>query len=666
MRSEIYTGKVMHYRKGKEEHGFTYPVYYYSLDLDKLEDLSKEILIFSYNKKNIASIFDSDYLTETPGTIKEKALNYLKKYDCNDEVEKIFLVTSARYFNYVFNPVSFYYCYSPNNELLYLLVEINNTFGERHIYILNDNLLKENEDRLHYRHNKEFHVSPFYEVEGEYDFYFKDISETLDVKINIRKQDKEIFFTRLWGKSKSMNSKNVISTIVKYPLTTTLTMPRILWQAAKLHYVKGLPAYFKPKPINEHTVVNYYPSLRYRIAERQIKKIFEKIKYGCLLVEFPNKETKTYGDKESGLKVDIKIDHYKFFWDILIKGDISIGENYTEGLYKTSNLTNLLKLLLYNREYIEDALNYYSKILQVKYFLQHCLRKNNLLGAKKNISAHYDLSNKLFSLFLDSTMTYSGAIFTKIGEDLETAQIRKLDTIIEKAKISQNDHVLEVGCGWGSFAIRAAQKTGCKLTCITLSKEQADFFQKRVVKLGLQNQIDIQLKDFREVRGKFDKIVSIEMVEAIGYKNYPAYFKMMERVLRPNGLVVIQAITFPDQAFKALRHRCDWIQQYIFPGSLIPSINALTSAMQDNSKLIVENIENIGDSYAETLRQWKERFNLAKNDVVAQGFDERFIKTWNYYLSYCEAAFETKTLGNIHMVLTRPANQSLEMRTINE
>ena len=664
MKSQIFAGQVMHYRKGEVEHKFSYPIYYYSIDLDKIEELSKEITIFSYNKKNIASIYDKDYLTEKTGSIKDKAIEYLKKYECNKEISKIFLVTSARYFNYVFNPVSFYYCYSPNNKLVYILVEINNTFGEKHIYILNDDLSVPNKKEKQYKLNKEFHVSPFYEVEGEYDFYFKDLLEKFDVKINIIKKDNSVFFSRVSGKAKIMNNKNLVKTIVKYPLTTTLTMPRILWQAAKLHYVKGLPAYFKPKPISEHTVKQYKPGIRYRFAEKQFIRVFSKIKEGSLKVEFPDKRVEVYGNSNSDNKANIQIDHYNFFWDLMIKGDISLGENYTEGLWKTSDLTKLLKLLVYNRKYIEGKINAFGKISQFIYYIKHCFRKNTKIGAKKNISAHYDLSNELFSIFLDPTMTYSGAIFNHIGEDLEIAQLRKLDKMISKAQITSDDHVLEIGCGWGSFAIRAVQKTGCKITCLTLSEEQASYFQKKVSKLGLENNIEIQIKDFRSVTGKFDKIVSIEMVEAIGFKNYPAYFKAIQRLLKPNGLVVIQAITFPDQEFDMLKYRCDWIQEYIFPGSLIPSVNALTISMQKNSQLIIEDIENIAGGYAETLRQWKERFNEAKEKVLIAGFDEKFIRCWNYYFSYCEAGFSTRTLSNMQIVFTRPVNSNLEMKDI--
>ena len=661
MKSQIYTGKVMHYRAEPVEHKFNYPLYYYSFDLDNLENLEKELFLFGYNKIRPIALHDKDYLTPGNESIKVKALNYLRRNDCSDTIDKIYLITGARYFNYVFNPVSFFYCFSPNHELKYILTEINNTFGERHVYILNQSL-QSDERYQHYSKKKEFHVSPFYDLRGEYDFYFSDLNQNLDIKINIMKEKRAVFFSRLWGQASELNNKNLLLTLCRFPLTAALTMPRILFEAFRLHFIKKLPAYFKPKPQSIHTIVQYQPGFIYKICQRIILKIFSNIDQGCLKINLPNGENLSFGDlsADPSLHAHININHYNFFKQLVLKGDIALGETFTQGLWDSKDLTALLELLIKNRKRIEAAANSFSLISRTFDFIKHLFfRNNSKQGAKKNISAHYDLSNDLFKLFLDESLTYSAAVFDHRGEDLHTAQIRKLDLIIKKARLKESDHVLEIGCGWGSMAIRAVQQTGCRFTCITLSQEQADYFQEKIDALKLNDKIEIIITDFRNISGQFDKIISIEMVEAIGYQNYDAYFSTFEKCLKPDGIVLIQAITFPDQQFEGLKKRCDWIQKYIFPGSLIPSVNALTEAMQNNSDLILEDLENITLSYAETLRQWRERFNQKSEQILELKFSEEFIRAWNYYFAYCEAGFESRTLNNMQMLFSRSANQSL-------
>ncbi|MCL4149443.1 UNVERIFIED_CONTAM: hypothetical protein GTU68_022526 [Idotea baltica] len=256
-------------------------------------------------------------------------------------------------------------------------------------------------------------------------------------------------------------------------------------------------------------------------------------------------------------------------------------------------------------------------------------------------------------------MVYSCAYFPNEESELEEAQQAKIDRLIEKAQLKESDTVLEIGCGWGAFAITAAKRIGCHVTGITLSQEQKTYAERRIAEEGLEDLVSIELRDYREVTGSFDKIVSIEMLEAVGHRYFASFFATLERVLKPNGLVALQVITFPDARYDSYRRGADWIQKYIFPGGICPSLTALSESMKSNSEFVVEELENIGVHYARTLEIWRQRFFEKTDRVKELGFDSRFIRIWEYYLCYCEAGFRTRTIGTLQLVLTRPKNDDL-------
>jgi cyclopropane-fatty-acyl-phospholipid synthase len=291
--------------------------------------------------------------------------------------------------------------------------------------------------------------------------------------------------------------------------------------------------------------------------------------------------------------------------------------------------------------------------------LIHSMRANRLGQSKKNIEAHYDLSNDLYKLFLDPTMTYSCAYFEEPGQSLEEAQLAKYRRLAEKVRLQEGDHVLEIGCGWGGFASVAAGEYGARVTGITLSEEQAVYARQRMVDEGLDHLVDIRIVDYREVEGQFDKIVSIEMLEAVGHRFLDTYFEQVDRLLAPDGLAAVQVITIPEQRYDNYRRRPDFIQRYIFPGGHLPSLEAMTSSMGSNTQLFVDETENIGVHYAETLRLWRERFLSNVDEVRELGFDERFIRMWEFYFAYCEGAFLARYIGDLQLVLTRPMNATL-------
>jgi len=657
MRSRIFVGEIMHLRLAPQEHLFHYPVYFYAIDLSELRNLPG---VFGYNKVRPISIWDKDYL-QGQGSIEEKIRRYLSSRGIEKEISRIELVTSARYFLYVFNPVSFFYCYDSCQQLRAVVSEINNTFGERHLYFLDALNQDEGSDCLRQTVPKEFHVSPFNDMNGDYDFYFSPIDKELDIRINILRDKRRSFLSSIRGKSIALTTMNLLKTIAKFPLTASLTMPRILWQAAVLHYKKKLEVFTKPIPTHPHTIQIKGPALRQRIARRFVCHFFSRLQRGSLQLDFPNGEKTIYfGNLDSeGPHAIIRIRDWKFFTRALWDGDIGFGESYTASEWDSPDLKSVIQLFIRNVDFLNDRDVKFSWPTRILNRIQYLRQKNTLKGSKKNIQFHYDLSNEFFQLFLDRSMTYSCALFESENEDLVLAQNRKIEKILELAKLSSENHVLEIGSGWGELAIQAARRTGCQITTLTLSERQKEFVEKRIQAEGLQGRIHVQLCDFRNIQGKFDKIISIEMLEAVGLKNLRVFFEKCDSLLKPEGLAVIQVITLPDRRFESVKRGTDWIQKHIFPGSLCPSLTALCNAMTASSHLMIESLQNIGPHYSRTLRLWRERFFMNRSKIEDLGFSQEFLRAWNYYLCYCEAGFESRYINDLQLVLTKPRNSSL-------
>ncbi|XP_054805334.1 uncharacterized protein LOC129308288 [Prosopis cineraria] len=379
-----------------------------------------------------------------------------------------------------------------------------------------------------------------------------------------------------------------------------------------------------------------------------------------------------YG-KGSLLKSVIRVHHPQFYWKVMTQADLGLADAYINGDFsfvdQDEDLLNFFLILIANRD--SNTHNSKSKnrgwwtpvlftscVASAKFFIDHVSRKNTLTQARRNISRHYDLSNELFALFLDETMTYSCAVFKNENEDLKDAQMRKISLLIEKARIEKKHDILEIGCGWGSLAIEVVKQTGCKYTGITLSKEQLKFAEKRVRDAGLQDHIKFLLRDYRQLPKtyKYDRIISCEMIEAVGHEYMEEFFGCCESVLANDGLFVLQFISIPDERYDEYRCSSDFIKEYIFPGGCLPSLSRITSAMAAASRFSVEHIENIGIHYYHTLRWWRKNFMERQNEILGLGFNEKFIRTWEYYFDYCAAGFKSHTLGNYQVVFSRPGN----------
>lgn len=397
------------------------------------------------------------------------------------------------------------------------------------------------------------------------------------------------------------------------------------------------------------------------LYKRIVLYLFSKMSLGQLTVHTPEGETLTFGDGVHPQRATITITDNNFWRVCVLFGDVGFGEAYMTGEWNTPNLTDVIQWLILNVENspaMSGSKRMWSPVNFFKFFntLYHKARPNSLAGSKKNIQEHYDLGNDFYKLWLDPSLTYSSALYTEPNLTLEQAQYEKYDRLCKQLKLQPTDHVLEIGSGWGGFSVYAAKNYGCKITTITISQEQYKYARERFEKENLSDKIDILLEDYRKITGRFDKIVSIEMLEAVGHKYLPVYFKKCQELLKKDGMLALQVIISPDSRYNQLRKGVDWIQKHIFPGSLLPSVAAINKAVNDTGDMTLYDLKEMGQNYARTLAEWRDNFNEKVDEIEAQGFSEQFIRKWNYYLSYCEAAFAMRNINVVQIVYARPNN----------
>ena len=356
-------------------------------------------------------------------------------------------------------------------------------------------------------------------------------------------------------------------------------------------------------------------------------------------------------------RVHIEVDDPAFYRAVAGNGSVGAAEAYMDGLWRCSDLVALVRLLVRNRDLLDAMETGSARLGGWAMRVLHSLRGNSRSGARRNIAAHYDLGNDFFSLFLSDDLMYSSALFEQPSDTLEQASTRKLDAICRRLRLGPQDRVVEIGSGWGGFALHAARHYGCHVTTTTISREQHALACERVAQAGLQDRVAVLLEDYRDLSGRYDKLVSIEMIEAVGAPYLEGYFAKIGQLLKPDGLALLQAITIEDHRYAQALRSVDFIKRHVFPGSFIPSIQALLAAKTRSSDLALLHMADFGDSYARTLRVWRERFLARLPEVRAQGFDERFIRLWEFYLAYCEGGFRQRSIGVAHLLFAKPGRR---------
>jgi len=392
-----------------------------------------------------------------------------------------------------------------------------------------------------------------------------------------------------------------------------------------------------------------------RKARRTVLRLLSRMGPGVLHLE-EGARSRTFGrlTAQFPLEARIRVHQPGFYRSILLGGSVGAGEAYMRGWWSTDNLTAVIRIVLHNRMVLDEIDRSWTRLLNPLYRLAHLLRRNTPQGSRKNIVAHYDLGNDFYALFLDDTWTYSCGIFERADSSLAEASTAKYDRICRKLRLRPEHHVVEIGTGWGGFALHAAGRYGCRVTTTTISEQQYAMARQRVREAGLSARVKVVKEDYRNLRGRFDRLVSIEMIEAVGHQFLGTFFAACSRLLKDDGRMALQAITIGDPVFERHKHDVDFIKRYIFPGSCIPSITAMNRAAARRTDLRLVHLEDITPHYARTLQEWRRRFFDRLDRVREMGFSDTFIRMWEFYLAYCEAGFTERYIGDVQMIYAKP------------
>jgi cyclopropane-fatty-acyl-phospholipid synthase len=393
-----------------------------------------------------------------------------------------------------------------------------------------------------------------------------------------------------------------------------------------------------------------------RLCRKFALDFISQLQHGDITVVEGNQRLR-FGDEQAALKAVITVVDPAFYQKLVMSGSVGGGEAYIYGWWRCDNLTALVRIFALNLATLDKLDSAITRLGRPLLKLLNWRNKNSKTQARKNIAAHYDLGNDMYRLFLDNSMMYSSAVYPDDTADLASAQQYKLALICQRLQLKSTDHLIEIGTGWGSMAIYAAQHYGCKVTTTTISQQQYDYAKQRIEALGLQGQITLLLEDYRDLQGQYDKLVSIEMIEAVGEEYLDTYFAKCASLLKPDGLMVLQAITIVDQRYQQYVREVDFIKRYVFPGGCLPSVSRMTDAVSRKTDLVVRHLQDIGFDYARTLKDWCDNFMHARDKVHQLGYDDNFVRLWQFYLCYCEGGFRERATSAVHMVLSKPANR---------
>ena len=408
------------------------------------------------------------------------------------------------------------------------------------------------------------------------------------------------------------------------------------------------------------TAIKNKSSILAKFFKNLILSQFRKINHGCIILNEGNQKI-VFGDQSSTLNAEVNIYSDEFYILAGSGGDLGIAEAYAAGYWDADDMVKLIQIVIKNQEVQKSLEGGLAKLINPINRYIHRSRRNTVSGSKENIVAHYDLSNEFFQTWLDKSMTYSCAIFEPEDLSLFDASKEKLDRICRKLNIQADDHVVEIGTGWGSFAVHAAKEYGCRVTTTTISNEQHAYVSDLIEKEDLKDKITLLKNDYRELKGQYDKLVSIEMIEAVGYNFIQQFFQTCSGLLKPNGLMAIQGITYHEQGFDNHLNSVDFIKKYIFPGSNLVSVNHVLSVIKNFTDLSLVHLEDITKYYAETLKLWREKYKNEMSKIKKMGYSDEFLRMWDYYFIYCEAGFRERFIGDVQLVMAKPKNKNIQI-----
>ncbi|MDY6922121.1 MAG: cyclopropane-fatty-acyl-phospholipid synthase family protein [Pseudomonadota bacterium] len=392
-----------------------------------------------------------------------------------------------------------------------------------------------------------------------------------------------------------------------------------------------------------------------KLCKSLLIKALSRARHGSLTIRDREGEFTIRGRQNpAAVSAQITVRDPSAYVDMMLGGTIGAGEAYMSGDWESPNTTDVIRFMSLNLAAVEQVDTGLALLSKPAHLAYHLKNRNTEKGARRNIAAHYDLGNEMFQLFLDPSMMYSAAVFPHPDASLEEGSRHKLERICQKLALQPDDHLVEIGTGWGGMAIHAAKHHGCQVTTTTISRQQHDFARERIREAGLEHRITLLQEDYRNLQGRYDKLVSIEMIEAVGHQYYPDYFRTLGRLLKDDGLGLIQAITIDDKRYEKAKNNIDWIQRYIFPGACLPSLKALLEHSSRYSDLELRHLEDITPHYARTLKLWRENFMSARDQVRALGYNDEFIRMWDYYFCYCEGGFAERVIGDVQLLFSKP------------
>lgn len=410
-----------------------------------------------------------------------------------------------------------------------------------------------------------------------------------------------------------------------------------------------------PLSSGEHLAAPSRPGLLDGIGRRAVHDRLKHLQRGTLVL-CDGGERRVFGGHESAdpLTATLVVNDPRFYGDVAFGGTIGAGEAWMRGDWDCDDLVALVRIMIRNRDLLESLEGGLAALGRPMQKLLHWINRNTRSGAERNIAAHYDLGNDFFGLWLDESMMYSCALFEREDATLAEAQQARLERVCERLELQSGDHLIEIGTGWGGLAIFAASRYGCRVTTTTISKEQYALANERVLAAGLSGRITVLLDDYRDLTGSYDKLVSLEMIEAIGHAQHAGYFRKCAELLRPGGRMLVQAITIDDERFDEYRHNVDFIQRYIFPGSCLPSKRVMRETIARETDMRITSIDEIGPHYATTLEHWRRNFTCRRDEILAMGYEEAFLRMWEFYFCYCEGGFLERSIGDVLLVAERP------------
>ncbi|CAD7694871.1 unnamed protein product [Ostreobium quekettii] len=591
------------------------------LDLDELPQLVGRGMVMSDRLLSLCAFRTEDHLTGAAGNARTAVMREIMRLGGTDTDGPVRLLTQLRWFGHYFSPLNLYYVYDRGGtRVCQVLAEVNNTpWGERHLYLLSDANRVATGPGLRFRHTKQFHVSPFMGMDAQYHWRLSEPGETLRVALTNHDSDTGRF--------------DACMTLLRRPLTRRA--------------VVGLAAR-RPFATTRRSLIDR--TARWLVLDR-----LRGIQHGGLRLVEPGEAT-LLGD--SPPFADLLVRRPRFFRRVALGGALGAADAFVDGDWDSPDLTSVLQVLARNSIALQRVERGAPSLLRPIRAAFNRLRRNTLGGSRRNIAAHYDLSNDFFALMLDPTMTYSSGYFATPDASLEQASTEKYDRICRKLDLGPEHHVLEIGSGWGGFAEHAAGRYGCRVTTTTISDQQLVYVRNRISNAGLSDRITLLSQDYRSLEGAYDRLVSIEMIEAVGKEYLPGYFRKCSNLLKPDGAMALQAITIPDCRYEAYCRSVDFIQRYIFPGGSLPSPGAITGCLAGDTDFRLVHVEDFSDHYARTLAAWRDKLWGRVAEAELLGFDDRFLRIWRYYLCYCEAGFLERQVGVSQWVFNKPLNRT--------